>query len=84
VRERIKERVLLPEPDLYLSLEQELKVTLKEDLLALAFLQRVIVERSRGRSGRTLARYDELFEEKALCLKRIRIPIVSALETPRP
>lgn len=84
VRERIKEMVLLPAPDLYQSLEQELKVTLKEDLLALAFLQRVLADSSRDRSGTKLAGYDELFEEKALWLKRIRIPFGAAPDPSQP
>ncbi|HKP96943.1 MAG TPA: hypothetical protein VJ385_14430 [Fibrobacteria bacterium] len=84
VRERIKEMVLLPAPELYQSLEQELKVTLKEDLLALAFLQRVMADSSRGRNGTKLAGYGELFEEKALWLKGIRFPFRLAPEPPRP
>ncbi len=84
VRERIKEMVLLPAPDLYESLEQELQATLKEDLLALAFLQLVMADDSRGRSGMKSARYVDLFEEKALWLKRIPIPFGSAPEPRQP
>ena len=84
VRERIKERVLLPPPGLYQSLEQELKVTLKEDLLGLAFLRQVQADSSRGRGGTSLAGYGELFEEKSLWLKRIRTPIEGSPEPPPP
>jgi hypothetical protein len=85
VRDRIKEMVLLPAPDLYQSLAKELKGTLKEDLMALAVQQRALADSSQGQAGRDgLPGYGSMLEEKSRWMARIKTPFGPVRTHPGP